>query len=428
MFSASIIKGYRFQGAPLAPHFKDFQMLRLTMTATILSTVGFFYVAPLAHAMENHPVKLCTFPLSPTKSLDIDVARAVFKDLSIPYRTVDLTKDLGNRSTSKFAIAELLKSKCDVFSGIPILKEDLQFKNGMAVSAPYLTVEFVKFSNPDAKVAADGRGTVAVAYETPGQLIAAEEGDKNFDVENTTKDVIDAVVSGKAEYGIGWYPSLLKYENSHHSVHFSLMTTKSKVSNWHLSFVADARNTILISKISRALGRLSNDVAFQKMVKPWAIASHAATISSAGVGSIQPAVFVYKAGNIKNGYRLIDVSDNGGSTGNQANFAQSQVGPGKKLYAAECAQCHGDNLQGHTAPALKGPGFAPTNNSTMTIGGIFLYMMTNMPADKPGKLKPKQYADIMAFLLHANGYMPNGKKLDPSAVQDDQQEFDSFVQ
>ena len=64
----------------------------------------------------------------------------------------------------------------------------------------------------------------------------------------------------------------------------------------------------------------------------------------------------------------------------------------------------------------------------MTIGGIFLYMMTNMPADKPGKLKPKQYANIMAYLLQANGYTSSGKKLDPNAVQDDQHEFDSFVQ
>ena len=403
-------------------------MLRLTMTAAILSTVGFFNVASLAHARESQPVRLCTFPLSPTKPLDIDVAGAVFKKLSLPYQVIDLTEDLGNQSTSKFAIAKLLKSKCDVFSGIPTLKEDRQFKNGMAVSTPYLTVEFVKFRNPDVKVATSGRGFVAVAYETPGQLIAAEEGDKNFDVENTTQDVIDAVASGKTEYGIGWYPSLLEYEKMHHGVHFSIMKTKSKVANWHLSFVADARDATLISKISGALGRLSHDAAFQKMVKPWVIATHPTTVSSSGMGSIQPAVFVYQAGNKKGAYRLIDVSDNGGSAGNQANFAQNQVGPGKKLYAAECAQCHGDNLQGGTAPALKGPGFAPTKNSTMTIGGIFLYMMTNMPADKPGKLKPKQYANIMAYLLQANGYTSSGKKLDPNAVQDDQHEFDSFVQ
>lgn len=412
----------------MAPRFKDFEMLRSTMTAAFLSAAGFFNFFPLAHAAESRPVKLCAFPSSPTKALDIDVAKAVFKNLSLPYRVVDLTQDLGKRSTSTFVIANLLKSKCDVFSGIPTSTADRQFKNGMAISDPYLTVAFVKFRDPGAKVTANGRGAVAVAYETPGQLIAAEEGDQNFDVENTTSGVIDAVVSGKAEFGIGWYPSLLDYEKNHQGVQFSMQKTNSKVSNWSLSFVANARNTALISRMSRSLRQLSNDAAFRDMVTPWALTAQHATTSLSSMGSVQPAVFVYQPGNKASGYRLIDVSDTSESAGHHENFAQEQVGPGKKLYGAECAQCHGDDLQGRTAPALKGPGFAPTKNSTMTVGGIFQYMMTNMPADKPGKLKPKQYADIMAYLLHANGYTPSGKMLDANAVQDDQNEFDSFVQ
>lgn len=63
----------------------------------------------------------------------------------------------------------------------------------------------------------------------------------------------------------------------------------------------------------------------------------------------------------------------------------------------------------------------------MTIGGIYQYMTTNMPAEKPGKLKPGEYADIMAYLLHKNGYEPSGKALSPEAAGDDQQQFDSFV-
>jgi hypothetical protein len=60
---------------------------------------------------------------------------------------------------------------------------------------------------------------------------------------------------------------------------------------------------------------------------------------------------------------------------------------------------------------LQGPAFAPPSNSHLTVGGIFTYMTTNMPADRPGKMKDQDYADIMAFLLMSNGYKPGGAKM-----------------
>jgi len=42
---------------------------------------------------------------------------------------------------------------------------------------------------------------------------------------------------------------------------------------------------------------------------------------------------------------------------------------------------------------------------------VYGYMATNMPADRPGKMKPQDYADIMAFLLYSNGYSAGKSKL-----------------
>ena len=92
-------------------------------------------------------------------------------------------------------------------------------------------------------------------------------------------------------------------------------------------------------------------------------------------------------------------------------FDRAQVAHGKTLYASSCAKCHGPDLQGVTAPALRGPAFAPATNAHLTIGGVFGYMATNMPADRPGKMKDQDYADIMAFLLHSNGYSAGTTKL-----------------
>jgi len=81
------------------------------------------------------------------------------------------------------------------------------------------------------------------------------------------------------------------------------------------------------------------------------------------------------------------------------------------VYAGACAKCHGAQLQGVNAPALRGPAFAPAANAHLTIGGVFGYMASNMPADRPGKLKPEDYADLMAFLLNSNGYATGTTKL-----------------
>jgi hypothetical protein len=40
-----------------------------------------------------------------------------------------------------------------------------------------------------------------------------------------------------------------------------------------------------------------------------------------------------------------------------------------------------------------------------------------MPADRPGKLKEQEYADIMAFLLYSNGYRANASKLTADAAR-----------
>lgn len=92
-------------------------------------------------------------------------------------------------------------------------------------------------------------------------------------------------------------------------------------------------------------------------------------------------------------------------------FDGAQVAHGKRLYASACAKCHGAALQGVTAPALTGPSFAPAGHSHLTLGGIFGYLSTNMPADRAGKMKPEDYTDIMAFLLYSNGYRPTSAKL-----------------
>ena len=79
-----------------------------------------------------------------------------------------------------------------------------------------------------------------------------------------------------------------------------------------------------------------------------------------------------------------------------APYTPAQVQAGKVVYAAQCASCHGAQLQGVSAPALTGAGVAHGN---LNVSGLRTVVTTTMPLTAPGSLKPAQYAAIMAYLL-----------------------------
>ena len=374
--------------------------------------------APTVHAA---PVRLCGFPHSATEALDREVAHAVFQRAGLAYTRVDLGDAIGRRGASADLVSKLLGSRCDVFIGVPVASHFDKLKPASVLDTPYLNASFVKFHAVGVHVADGGRDTTAVAYKSPAQLIAAEEHDAQFDVLGDTSAVIDAVAQGKDAYGIAWYPSLVTYQQQHPQVHFATSATRTSISDWRLSFLTDTRHAALAAHIASAVHELQQDGSLPRLTSAWQMHADSMRIAPGALAHAQPAVFRPDDAGV-----MLRTSD-APAAGAQAHFAQSQVEPGRKLYAADCARCHGDHMEGRTAPALRGEAFAPATGSTMTVGGIYQYMTTNMPADKPGMLKPQEYADIMAYLLHANGYTPSGQALDPAHAGDDQTPFNSYV-
>jgi mono/diheme cytochrome c family protein len=86
-----------------------------------------------------------------------------------------------------------------------------------------------------------------------------------------------------------------------------------------------------------------------------------------------------------------------------ALYTAAQAHTGHATYEQKCAMCHGKHEQGMVGPALKGPIFA-SKKANYKVEDIYLFMSVNMPAYAPGSLTPKQYVDIMAFLLRQNGF------------------------
>jgi mono/diheme cytochrome c family protein len=95
-------------------------------------------------------------------------------------------------------------------------------------------------------------------------------------------------------------------------------------------------------------------------------------------------------------------------------FAQDQVDSGRENFATNCAECHNKDLSGVSAPALAGKTFAD-NWDKRTTADLYTFIRTTMPMCQGGILGNSVYADLVAFLMWANGAQPGKDAFDGSA-------------
>jgi mono/diheme cytochrome c family protein len=90
--------------------------------------------------------------------------------------------------------------------------------------------------------------------------------------------------------------------------------------------------------------------------------------------------------------------------GSLAITVSAQDAPrGGTLYKQQCANCHGDRLEGRSGPPLGGRDFRtkwPPPELTAKI-------KNTMPLDNPGKLTAEQAADLSAYVQQAGQSLPN---------------------
>ena len=85
-------------------------------------------------------------------------------------------------------------------------------------------------------------------------------------------------------------------------------------------------------------------------------------------------------------------------------YTADQAKRGETAYLQTCAGCHGTSLEGgDMTPPLVGGAFT-SNWNDLTVGDLFERIRTTMPLDKPGRLSRQQDADVIAYLLKANGW------------------------
>jgi mono/diheme cytochrome c family protein len=96
-------------------------------------------------------------------------------------------------------------------------------------------------------------------------------------------------------------------------------------------------------------------------------------------------------------------------------YSVEQARRGEKLYAAQCASCHGPLLEGNgPASALTGPGFT-ANWDGRSLAELADRTRLTMPVGKPGTLSRQQVADLLALVLERNGFPAGLADLPPQA-------------
>lgn len=100
------------------------------------------------------------------------------------------------------------------------------------------------------------------------------------------------------------------------------------------------------------------------------------------------------------------------------------VSDGADIYAAQCAQCHGENgLEGPVDPLAGGTGSLTSEAPAKTVGSFWPYATTlfdytrrAMPYDAPQSLSPDELYAVTAYVLHLNGIVEEDATLDASSL------------
>ncbi|WP_394828167.1 c-type cytochrome [Pendulispora albinea] len=146
----------------------------------------------------------------------------------------------------------------------------------------------------------------------------------------------------------------------------------------------------------------------RKLLRAWALVACAVTSFACGGSNQQSAASATTSAGTADG--------------------EAQAERGAKLYADNCAGCHGSAGQGSKkAPPVVGTNALPLDPrpeqkyrkaAFHTALDVAQFVVKSMPPEKPGSLPESDYWDILAFDLKANGVPVAGKHIDAQTAAD----------
>lgn len=96
-------------------------------------------------------------------------------------------------------------------------------------------------------------------------------------------------------------------------------------------------------------------------------------------------------------------------------YTTDQATRGEMVFAAHCAECHGEDLEGLEGPQLAGSLFLRTWRAR-TVGDLFRKIVESMPKGSAESVTDTDKLDAVAFLLSANAFPAGRVELKPDAA------------
>jgi mono/diheme cytochrome c family protein len=99
-------------------------------------------------------------------------------------------------------------------------------------------------------------------------------------------------------------------------------------------------------------------------------------------------------------------------------YSEAQAARGHDFFVTVCSSCHGEMLDGVSAPPLKGSRFIERWREG-TIDGLFDFIRERMPFGRPANAKTmpdNEYLDILTYMLKVEGYRSGASELTSSQL------------
>ena len=91
-------------------------------------------------------------------------------------------------------------------------------------------------------------------------------------------------------------------------------------------------------------------------------------------------------------------------------YSAAQATRGQAIYKAQCAECHGNALEGTVGSPLTGDGFL-SDWSARPLSALVDKIQKTMPFSAPGSLSRQQSTDLTAYMLQVGKFRAGGAEL-----------------
>jgi mono/diheme cytochrome c family protein len=99
----------------------------------------------------------------------------------------------------------------------------------------------------------------------------------------------------------------------------------------------------------------------------------------------------------------------------QGVYTTSQADRGRRQFETHCVFCHGDDPSSGSGAALAGERFMQAWSED-SLASLFNNIRNTMPRGLPRSLSDAAYVDIVAYILHKNGFPPGADDLDVAGL------------